>query len=83
MTQRDIEVLHQRLEAIQSEKERTAEQLDRIESLAKATNGRVRELEMWRARWQGAAATSRIVWLLAGGAITAIAIDVIRGMTGS
>ena len=36
--------------------------------------GRVFEIELWRARLQGAAATSRVVWLLAGGAVTGIAV---------
>lgn len=40
--------------------------------------GRVSELELWRARMQGVAATSRVVWLVAGGGITAIAIELIR-----
>lgn len=38
--------------------------------------GRVFEIELWRARLQGAAATSRVVWLLAGGAITGIAVSI-------
>lgn len=40
--------------------------------------GRVFELELWRARLQGAAATSRVVWLLAGGAVTGIAVGIIN-----
>lgn len=40
--------------------------------------GRVFEIELWRARLQGAAATSRVVWLVAGGAITALVIEIIR-----
>ena len=40
--------------------------------------GRVFELELWRARLQGAAATSRVVWLLAGGAITGIIVSIIN-----
>lgn len=55
-------------------------QLQRIEALAQETNGRVRELELWRARMQGVAATSRVVWLLAGGAVTAIIVEVVRLM---
>lgn len=82
MTQRDIEILHARLEAIHQEKIRAAEQLDRIEELARATNGRVRDLELWRARWQGAANATRFAWLLAGGAVTAILIDVVRNFGG-
>jgi hypothetical protein len=40
--------------------------------------GRVLEMELWRARLQGAAATSRIVWLLAGGAITGIILEIVK-----
>ena len=40
--------------------------------------GRVFEIELWRARLQGAAATSRVVWLLAGGAITGIIVGVVN-----
>ena len=40
--------------------------------------GRVFEIELWRARLQGAAATSRIVWLLAGGALTGIILEIIK-----
>ena len=42
--------------------------------------GRVFELELWRARLQGAAATSRVVWLLAGGAITGIAVSLFNNL---
>jgi len=42
--------------------------------------GRIFELELWRARLQGAAATSRIVWLLAGGAITGIAVSLFNNI---
>ena len=45
--------------------------LDRIEVMVRATNGRVREIELWRARLQGVAATSRVIWMLAGGVVTA------------
>jgi hypothetical protein len=41
---------------------------------------RVFELELWRARLQGAAATSRIAWLLAGGAVTGIVLEVSRNL---
>ena len=40
--------------------------------------GRVFEIELWRARLQGAAATSRVVWLLAGGAITGIIVGIVN-----
>lgn len=81
MTQRDIEVLHSRLEEAHRSMQGAKEQLDRIEALARETNGRVRELEMWRARLQGAASTSRIVWLVAGGGVTAIIIEITRNIT--
>jgi len=80
MTQRDIEILHERMKSLYDQKQSQFEQLDRIEELAKQTNGRVRELEMWRARWQGAAYTSRFVWLLIGGLLTAAVIEVIRSI---
>ncbi len=54
-----------------------------IEGLQREANGRlgkiegrVFEIELWRARLQGAAATSRIVWLLAGGAVSGIILEV-------
>jgi hypothetical protein len=40
--------------------------------------GRMYEQELWRARLQGAAATSRVVWLLAGGALTGIILELVR-----
>ena len=54
-----------------------AEQLARIEEMVKDTNGRVREIELWRARMQGVAATSRVLWMVMGGAITAIVIAMV------
>lgn len=78
MTQRDIEILHARFEEAHRAMEHAKEQLDRIEELARATNGRVRELELWRAKIQGAASTSRIVWLVAGAGVTTIIIELIR-----
>jgi hypothetical protein len=71
VTQRDIEILHERLRS-------QHEQLDRIEEIARQTNGRIRELELWRAKMQGVASSSRIVWLVAGAGITTIIIEVAR-----
>ena len=51
--------------------------LDRIETMVRETNGRVREIELWRARLQGVATTSRILWMVAGGTITAIVIAMV------
>ena len=51
--------------------------LERIEVMVRETNGRVREIELWRARMQGVAATSRILWMISGGTITAIIIAMV------
>lgn len=48
--------------------------LERIEVMVRETNGRVREIELWRARLQGVASTSRVLWMISGGTITAIII---------
>jgi hypothetical protein len=50
------------------------EDVDEVKQLAKETNGRIRELELWRARMQGAASTARIFWVVVGGVTTAILI---------
>lgn len=71
MTQRDIEILHERLRS-------QHEQLDRIEEIARHTNGRIKELELWRAKMQGVASTSRIVWLVAGAGTTAIILELAK-----
>jgi len=56
-----------------------------VEALQREANGRLGklegrmfEIELWRARLQGVAATSRVVWLLAGGAVTAVIVELIR-----
>lgn len=51
--------------------------LQRIEAMVRETNGRVREIELWRARLQGVAATSRVLWMISGGVITAIIIAMV------
>jgi len=60
-------------------------ELGEVVALQRQANGRlgkiearVFDLEIWRARLQGAAATSRVVWLLAGGAVTGIIIEIVR-----
>jgi hypothetical protein len=40
--------------------------------------GRVFDIELWRARLQGVAATSRVVWMLAGGAVTGVIVAMIN-----
>lgn len=56
-----------------------------VESLQREANkrlghleGRVFEVEIWKARLQGAAATSRVIWMIAGGAVTGLIIEIIR-----
>lgn len=80
MTQRDIEILHKKLEDAHTVLSQAHERLQTIEELARATNGRVKDLELWRAKWQGFAYGSRMIWMLAGGVLAAIAIDIIRNM---
>lgn len=60
-------------------------QVDQVVQLQREANGRtsklearVSEIELWRARMQGVAATSRVVWLVAGGGLTAIVIELFR-----
>jgi len=61
------------------------DELSKVVALQRETNrrlgkleGRVFDLEIWRARLQGAAATSRVVWLLAGGALTGIVVGIVN-----
>lgn len=54
--------------------------VDDVKALAKETNGRIKELELWRARMQGAASTARIFWMVVGGVATAIVIRLFAGI---
>jgi hypothetical protein len=61
------------------------DELSKVVDLQRETNrrlgkleGRVFDLEIWRARLQGAAATTRVVWLLAGGALTGIVVGIVN-----
>ena len=72
-------------QAIRAELAQVREALAVVEGLQRDTNSRlggiesrVFEIELWRARIQGAAATSRVVWLLAGGAITGIIVELLK-----
>jgi hypothetical protein len=56
------------------------EDVDELKVLAKETNGRIKELEIWRARAQGVMGTARILWLVLGGAVTALVIETFRSM---
>jgi hypothetical protein len=73
MSPENIIGIMRRLDAIK-------EDVDELKALAKETNGRIKELEIWRARAQGVMGTARILWLVAGGVITAIAIETFRSM---
>jgi len=60
-------------------------ELGEVVALQREANGRmgkiearVFDLELWRARWQGAAATSRVAWMLAGGAVTGIVVSIVN-----
>jgi hypothetical protein len=67
----DIRELRDELSKVVNLQRETNRRLGKLES-------RVFDIEIWRARLQGAAATSRVVWLLAGGAITGLIIEIIR-----
>jgi hypothetical protein len=67
----DIRELRDALATVESLQREANHRLGKLE-------GRVFEIELWRARLQGAAATSRVVWLLAGGAITGVAVGIIN-----
>lgn len=71
MTPENIFAIVRRLDHIK-------EEIDEIKELAKETNGRVKELELWRARFQGAMVTTKIIWMVGGGVATAIAIDLLQ-----
>jgi hypothetical protein len=75
MSSSDVEVLKALLQKIESD-------LIEVKHLASATNGRVRELEFWRARLQGVAQTGRISWLVSGGVIGAVAIELMTRING-
>lgn len=68
MSPENIAALTRRLDYISKD-------IDEVKSLAKETNGRIKELELWRARMQGAIVTARISWMIAGGAVTAAIIE--------
>jgi hypothetical protein len=60
-------------------------ELSEVVTLQREANGRVGkiegrlfELELWRARLQGVAATSRVGWMLAGGAVTGIVVAMVN-----
>jgi hypothetical protein len=71
--------------AIRADIRELRDELGKVVGLQQETNrrlgkleGRVFDIEIWRARLQGAAATSRVVWLLAGGALTGIVVGIVN-----
>jgi hypothetical protein len=75
--------------AIRADIRELRDELAKVVGLQRETNrrlgkleARVFDLEIWRARLQGAAATSRVVWLLAGGAITGILVGLFNRVGG-
>ena len=69
----DIRELREALATVEKLQREANHRVGKLES-------RVFELELWRARWQGAAATSRGAWLVVGGAATAVAIEIFRNL---
>lgn len=69
MTSENIEVIVHRLDEIRTD-------IEEVRDLAKQTNGRIKDLELWRAQLQGAAKTMRIWWAVGGAVVTAFIIDV-------
>jgi hypothetical protein len=67
----DIRELRDELSKVVNLQRETNRRLGKLES-------RVFDIEIWRARLQGAAATSRVVWLLAGGALTGIVVGIVN-----
>lgn len=67
----DIRELREAVASIEALQREANKRLGKLE-------GRVFEVEIWKARLQGAAATSRVVWLLAGGAITGVIVGIIN-----
>lgn len=69
MSPENIDALTRRLDYI-------IKDIDEVKALAKETNGRIKELEIWRARVQGATASAKVAWMVAGGAVTAAIVEV-------
>jgi len=67
----DIRELREAVASVEALQREANKRLGKLE-------GRVFEVEIWKARLQGAAATSRVVWLLAGGAITGVIVGIIN-----
>ena len=74
MSPENIAVIVHRLDEIKQD-------IDEVRDIATQTNGRIKELELWRAQLQGAAKTMRIWWAVGGAVVTAVVIDFIHGLT--
>lgn len=69
----DLRDLREAVATIEKLQREANHRLGKVES-------RVFDIELWRARLQGAAATSRIGWLVAGGAVTGIVLEVSKNL---
>lgn len=69
----DIRELREAVASVEALQREANKRLGKLE-------GRVFEVEIWKARLQGAAAASRVAWLLAGGAVTALIVEIIRNL---
>lgn len=70
MSTRDVEQLRMLLEEIRRDVLAT-------QDLQRLTNGRVKALELWQARLQGIAITGKTTWLVIGGIVGAISVELI------
>lgn len=59
--------------------EQVARDVSEIKELVKDQNSRVKKLELWQASMRGAGQALRIGWLLAGGAVGAIIVELVKG----
>jgi hypothetical protein len=69
MSPSEVAYLARRLDDIHKE-------IEEVQRLARETNGRIKELEIWRARMQGVASSARILWLVIGGITSAAIIEI-------
>lgn len=68
MSPENISVIVHRLDEIKQD-------IEEVRDITRQTNGRVKELELWRAQLSGAAKTIRIGWIAVGAIATALIID--------
>ena len=73
------ETIIPRMDRVESKVDDQREQSSRIEKQVIATNGRVRAIELWQARWEGMKAGAGGSWhvLVAGGGLVVGAVGLI------